>query len=72
MQTETVRRTRNRTKQEFPLKTRLEQAARASREAARTANTDAEREVLLRKARRYEVTAHLDEWLSSPGLQPPD
>jgi len=72
MQVEKVRRTRNRTKQVFPLKTRLEQAARESREAARTAHSEAEREMLLRRARRYEVTAHLDEWLSSPGLQPPE
>jgi hypothetical protein len=69
---EKVRRTRNRTKQELPLKVRLERAAQASREAARAAHSEAEREMLLRRARRYEVTAHLDEWLSSPGLQSPD
>ena len=69
---EKVRRTRNRTRQELPLKARLEKAARASREAARVTESDAEREMLLRRARRYEVTAHLDEWLSSPGLQPPE
>ena len=69
---EKVRRTRNRTKQEFPLKTRLERAAGACRDAARQTNSEAEREMLLRRARRYEVTAHLDEWLSSPGLQPPE
>ena len=26
---------------------------------------------LIRKARRAETTAHLSEWLNSPGLQPP-
>jgi len=72
MLVEKVRRTRNRSRQELPLKARLERAAQASREAARTAHSEAEREVLLRRARRYEVTAHLDEWLSSPGLQPPE
>jgi hypothetical protein len=71
MLVEKIRRTRNRTKQELPLKARLEQAARASREAARETDSETEREMLLRRARRYEVAAHLDEWLSSPGLQPP-
>ncbi|HLG82618.1 MAG TPA: hypothetical protein VKY22_16515 [Bradyrhizobium sp.] len=72
MLVEKVHRTRNRAKQEFPLKTRLERAAGACRDAARRAGSEAEREMLLRRARRYEVTAHLDEWLSSPGLQPPE
>ena len=62
-----VRRTRHRIKQELPLKTRLERAAQASREAALAAHSEAEREMLLRRARGYEATAHLDEWLSSPG-----
>jgi hypothetical protein len=62
-----VRRTRHRIKQELPLKTRLERAAQASREAALAAHSEAEREMLLRRARRYEATAHLDEWLSLPG-----
>jgi hypothetical protein len=30
-----------------------------------------EREELLRKARQAETAAHVNEWLSSPGLQPP-
>jgi hypothetical protein len=29
------------------------------------------RETLLRKARPAETAAHMDEWLSSPGLQAP-
>ena len=29
------------------------------------------REELLRKARQDEVAAHITEWLTSPGLQPP-
>ena len=64
-------RTRNRSKQELPLENRLEQAARESREAAQSAQSANEREALLKAARRYEVAAHLDEWLSSPGSQPP-
>ena len=30
------------------------------------------RELLLRRARQAETAAHIDEWLKSPGLQPPD
>jgi hypothetical protein len=66
-----TRRTRNRARQELPLRTRLEQAARDSRVAAQSAESANERETLLKAARRYEVAAHLDEWLSTPGLQPP-
>ena len=66
-----VRRGRSRHRQELPLKVRLAQAARASREAAQTTRSQDEREALLRAARQYETAAHLDEWLSSPGLQPP-
>jgi len=31
-----------------------------------------ERETLLRKARQAETAAHMDEWLSSPGLKAPE
>ena len=30
------------------------------------------RELLLRRARQSETAAHIDEWLKSPGLQPPE
>jgi hypothetical protein len=30
-----------------------------------------EREELLRKVRQAETASHINEWLSSPGLQPP-
>jgi len=30
-----------------------------------------ERDALLRKARQAETAANIDEWLDSPGLQPP-
>jgi len=30
-----------------------------------------EREMLLRKARQAETAMHINDWLSSPGLQPP-
>jgi hypothetical protein len=31
----------------------------------------AEREDLLRKGSAADITAHIDDWLKSPGLQPP-
>ena len=69
---EKLPRKRRRFKQELPLKVRLEQAAQRCREAADAEQRSAsERQLLLRAARRYEVTAHLDEWLSSPGLRSP-
>ena len=30
-----------------------------------------QRDALLRKIRQLETAAHMNEWLSSPGLQPP-
>ena len=63
---------RNRAKQELALKVRLIKAARISRDAAHAACTETERLELLKRARRYEVTAGFDEWLSSPGLRPPE
>lgn len=30
------------------------------------------RELLLRRARQAETAAHIDRWLKSPGLQPPE
>jgi hypothetical protein len=30
-----------------------------------------EREDLLRKARQLDTASHINQWLSSPGLQPP-
>jgi hypothetical protein len=32
----------------------------------------AEREALERKARQLEIAVHLNQWASSPGLQPPE
>jgi len=29
------------------------------------------RDQLLKKIRQLEIAAHIDEWVSSPGLQPP-
>ena len=63
---------RNRAKQVFPLRARLLLAAQSARDAARAAQTEFERQELLRRARRFEVTAGFDQWLSAPGLTPPE
>ena len=48
----------------------MESAAQARAEAATLPPGPARRE-LLRRAREAETTAHLNDWLTSPGLQPP-
>jgi hypothetical protein len=45
--------------------------AQRLREEALRAKTSNEREELLRKARQAETAAHIDDWASSTGLQPP-
>lgn len=50
---------------------RLTQEARRLKELADTLKPGPERDVILRKIRRCDVAAHLDEWMSSPGLQSP-
>lgn len=64
-------RRRNRSRPTLSLVDRLEQAARAAREAADLAPSEDERQELLKAARRYQTAAHLDEWLTSPGLRSP-
>jgi hypothetical protein len=50
---------------------RLAQEARRVREQAKTMPPGIERENLLRKARQTETALHINEWLISPGRQPP-
>jgi hypothetical protein len=45
--------------------------AKALRAEAERLPYGAEREALDRKARQLEIAAHINEWVSSPGLQPP-
>jgi len=53
------------------LRERLSEQAALWREQAKALPASYARQELLRKARQTDVTAHLDEWLRSPGLQPP-
>ena len=62
---------RRRFKQTQSLKSRLLDRVKSLREEARVTKPGFERDVLLRKARQTETAAHMDEWLSSPGLKPP-
>jgi hypothetical protein len=62
---------RNRRKNSVPFDERLQKAAGEAREAAQQLPQGQEREALLKKARQAETAAHLNEWLTSPGLQFP-
>ena len=62
---------RRRFNQMKPLKERLLDEARSLREQANLLPVGAVRDAALRKARQAEAAAHMDDWLTSPGLQPP-
>lgn len=55
----------------LPFKDRLALEALRLKEQAKTIPHGREREAILRKARQTETASHVDEWLSSPGLQAP-
>jgi hypothetical protein len=62
---------RRRIKHLLTLEERLAEASRRLREQAKTLPPSAERDELVRKARQTEIASHINEWLTSPGLQPP-
>lgn len=62
---------RRRFKQTTSLDQRLEEQAKRLRQEAYGIPPGVERDRLIRRARQAEVAAHMNEWLSSPGLQPP-
>jgi hypothetical protein len=47
------------------------EVAQRLREQAKALPPGIERDELIRKARQAETASHLNEWLTSPGLQPP-
>jgi hypothetical protein len=63
---------RRRLKQLKSLKERLLDRVNSLREEAKLMRPCFERDALLRKAHQAETAAHMDEWLRSPGLQPPE
>ncbi|MFO1109926.1 MAG: hypothetical protein U1E61_12125 [Bradyrhizobium sp.] len=62
---------RRRFKQNKPLRDRLIEEAASCRAQAGLLLPGPVREALLTKARQADTAAHIDEWLSSPELQPP-
>jgi hypothetical protein len=62
---------RRRFKQAKSLKQRLLDRVRSLRDEARLLPPGAHREGLLRQALEADTAAHMDEWLRSPGLEPP-
>lgn len=62
---------RIRFKQTVSIEERLAQEAARAKAEAETLPNGAARELLLLKARQAETAAHINEWLSSPGLRPP-
>ena len=49
----------------------LAQEARRVKEQAKTLPEGKERELLSRKARQLETASRINDWILSPGLQPP-
>ncbi|MCK1273936.1 hypothetical protein IVB46_01595 [Bradyrhizobium sp. 61] len=62
---------RNRTKHTKTFEERLAEEAARFREAAAQLPPGTQRELYLRRARQAETASHINEWLTSPGLQPP-
>jgi hypothetical protein len=62
---------RRRFKQTKSLQDRLLEEAQNLREQVKLLPFGLVRDATLKKARRLEAAAHMDEWLNSPGLQPP-
>ena len=63
---------RRRVKQPTSFDDRLAEQARQIRtQAEALPHGSKEREGLMRKARQADTASHMNEWLTSPGLQPP-
>jgi hypothetical protein len=63
---------RRRFKQTQSLEERLAEEAKRLREEANLLPPGAERDAMLRKARQAETGSDMSDWLSSPGLRPPE
>ena len=63
---------RRRFKQTKTFQERLaEEAVRFKEEADKLPLGSMARELLMRRARQAETASHIDDWIRSPGLQPP-
>ena len=63
---------RRRARQTLSFKDRLILWSQKVRGDADKMRPGREREDLLRKVSQADVAAHVDEWVNSPGLQPPE
>ena len=63
---------RKRIKQTMSLEERLAEEARRLREEAESLPHGPVRDAALRRARQAETGSHMSEWLTSPGLRPPE
>jgi len=63
--------TRRRFKQVTSLKERLNVWAERVRAEAARRRPGPERDALLQRANQAETAAYIEEWVNSPGLQPP-
>ena len=63
---------RKRIKQTMSLEERLAEEARRLREEAESLPHGPVRDTALRRARQAETGSHMSEWLTSPGLRPPE
>ena len=55
----------------LPLQDRLALHALRLKEEAQALRPGSERDAVIRRARQAETASHVNEWLLSPGLQPP-
>lgn len=63
---------RRRFKQILSLEVRLAEEAKRLRRKAKLLPAGAKRDEIIRKARQAETASHINEWLTSPGLRPPE
>jgi len=63
---------RRRVKQTRSLEERMAELAGKLKAEASRLPAGPEREALLKRARIAETGAHLSDWITSPGLQPPE
>jgi hypothetical protein len=63
---------RRRFKQTRSLEERLSEEAKRLRAEAKFLPPGVARDEMIRKARHAETASHMNEWLTSPGLRPPE
>ena len=63
---------RRRFKQAQSLEARVCEETMRLRAETKLLPPGAQREEMIRKARQAEIASHMNEWLTSPGLRPPE